>query len=234
LIPVIVDRKFFSYKGKCILEKLVIKPPFRLGVVFPNEACYLYLREGGMDVIAAAQSMRVIPKESILLNCGNYFADFLEDQKKAHVEIFAVHLHPEILIDIFRNELPSVLKPSVMARSPEKVLSQPVMDKFIDGLMLYFENPEIVNDEIVMLKLKELILLLAQTKNGSTVHTLISKLFTKTNISLSSIIQAHLYSNVSVEELAVLCGMSLSAFKRAFKKMYHETPARYIKRKKLV
>jgi AraC-like DNA-binding protein len=42
-----------------------------------------------------------------------------------------------------------------------------------------------------------------------------------------------LYSTISVEELASLAGRSLSTFKRDFKLQFKETPANYIKQKRL-
>ncbi|WP_410478174.1 helix-turn-helix transcriptional regulator [Pedobacter aquatilis] len=47
------------------------------------------------------------------------------------------------------------------------------------------------------------------------------------------VIDAHIYSNITIEELADHCNLSLSSFKREFAKNYNETPANYIKNRRL-
>ena len=46
--------------------------------------------------------------------------------------------------------------------------------------------------------------------------------------SFKNTVENHLYNNISLNELALLCNMSLSTFKRHFKKIYKATPTEYI------
>ncbi|OGX86727.1 helix-turn-helix domain-containing protein [Hymenobacter glacialis] len=50
---------------------------------------------------------------------------------------------------------------------------------------------------------------------------------------MKSIIDLHKHSNLSIEELAALCSLSVSAFKRAFKKIYNDNPTHYFISEKL-
>ncbi|MEM6723703.1 MAG: AraC family transcriptional regulator, partial [Bacteroidota bacterium] len=52
-------------------------------------------------------------------------------------------------------------------------------------------------------------------------------------LSFKSIIQAHLYRDLEVKDFASLTNDSMSTFKRKFKKIFQDTPARYIAEKKL-
>ena len=60
-----------------------------------------------------------------------------------------------------------------------------------------------------------------------------SDLYSAKKIHLKDIIELHLYSNLSIEELANLSNMSLSSFKREFKKEFNDSPNNYILMKKL-
>ncbi len=60
-----------------------------------------------------------------------------------------------------------------------------------------------------------------------------SLIFTKNNSSFTNIIEANTYSNLNLEEIAFLCNMSLSTFKRHFKTEYYETPAKWMQKKRL-
>lgn len=100
-------------------------------------------------------------------------------------------------------------------------------------MIFYFENPELVTPELLVLKLKELMLLLLQTDNSKTIEDLISNIFTPRQANLKDIIQTHLFSNFSIVELAALAGRSISSFKREFQLLHNDTPANFIKEKRL-
>jgi AraC-like DNA-binding protein len=91
----------------------------------------------------------------------------------------------------------------------------------------------LVNEEILILKLKEIILLLSQTSNAEAIQIILSQLFSPTTYTFKQIIEAHLFSQLTIEELAQHNNLSVSSFKREFAKLYNDTPANYIKTKKL-
>jgi AraC-like DNA-binding protein len=47
-------------------------------------------------------------------------------------------------------------------------------------------------------------------------------------------VAAHLYTNITVQELAQLAGLSESSVKREFKKIYQHSPASYLRQQKLL
>jgi pimeloyl-ACP methyl ester carboxylesterase/AraC-like DNA-binding protein len=56
---------------------------------------------------------------------------------------------------------------------------------------------------------------------------------TLTGIDIEAVMSKNFLYNLKVEEFAKLCGRSLSAFKRDFKKTFNTTPSRWIKSKRL-
>jgi AraC-like DNA-binding protein len=62
---------------------------------------------------------------------------------------------------------------------------------------------------------------------------LFQNLFENNHYSFKQIIHEHLYEELSSSELAVLCGMSLSSFKRKFKEVFDESPKQYINHKRI-
>lgn len=100
-------------------------------------------------------------------------------------------------------------------------------------MLFYFENPSLVNDEILVLKLKEIILLLSQTRDAENIQVILSQLFSSTTYSFKQIIEANLFFQLGIEELAQKTNLSVSSFKREFKKLYDDSPANYIKTKRL-
>ena len=229
----IIDRKQFNLQEQCVLERLRIKTPFKYAAVFQNEACFLYMKQGKTLLQSPVENLTLHASESVLLKCGNYFANLLQQTKSEVCEIYAVHLHPGILKQLYHDEIPGFVKPDTQKHFARKTERQDIVVHFINSLDFYFDHPHLVSDELLKLKMKELILLLLQTSHADNVLDLFAHLFTARQASLREVIQAHLFSNLTVEELAKLSGRSLSAFKRDFEQAFNDTPAHYLKEQKL-
>lgn len=229
----ILSRDQIDLNGKCLIEKLVIETPYRHKAVFQEEACFLHFSSGNALINAATERVEIISGESILLKCGNYFADFIEKAPKGHCEVFAIHLYPEILKDLFQNEIATFVLQQSQSKQIRKLVSSETISKFISGMSIYFEQPELVNPTLLMIKLKELILLILQSDQCNEIMQLFSYLFDNRKAQLQEIINTHLFSKLSVNELASLSGFSVSTFKREFYNHFEDTPINYIKKKRL-
>ncbi|MEL6841589.1 MAG: AraC family transcriptional regulator [Bacteroidota bacterium] len=224
----------FDLYGKKLIEKAVLQPPFRLPVSMPNEACFYYIVSGSAEVVTPLGRIKGQAEEGIVLQCGNYFNDYLNVIEGAFCEAVAVHLYPDLLKWIYEKDFPDfLLDPKAKPLGFNKTEGSALLKNYIDSLRFYFENPALVSDELLKLKLKELILLLAKTDNADTIRNLISSMFAPAVIDFKEVIEANLYDNLSLEDLAHLAGMSLSTFKREFVKHYALSPAKYIKQRKL-
>lgn len=225
----------FDLLGKKIFEKAVLQPPFRIPAPMPNEACFYYIVSGCAEVLSPLGSIKGEANEGIVLKCGNYFNDYLNDVEGEFCEAVAVHFYPEVLKLIYDKDFPDFLLEIEKAQplKLEKIAGSPLLKNYVDGLRFYFENPALVSDELLKLKLKELILLLAKTDNVSTIKHLLASMFAPAVLDFKEVIEANLYNNLSLEELAYLAGLSLSSFKREFVKHYDQSPAKYIKQRKL-
>lgn len=229
----IKNRKHIDVNGRTIIEKLKVSPPLRQSPVFQDEACFLYFSEGGSLISAPAEKVTIYQNEGVLLKCGTYFADLIQNISTGTCEVYVIHLFPDILQEIFNEEVPFFVKENKKTTYTIRISKKNVIDHFIESLDFYFENPEIVKREILYLKIKELVLLLVQTEAVDTIIELYNHLFTPQKANISEVIESHLYSNLSLDQMAALAGQSLSTFKREFKKYFNDTPANYIRNKRM-
>lgn len=201
----------------------------------PNEACFLYVLDGKYDSISEKEQLKLHAHESVLMKCGSYLSEMYTTGDSQKYEAIAVHFYPDILQKVYDHEIPAFLKPqnSTSNMSMGKINSNILIHKYIESILFYFDNQQLVNEEILILKLKEIILLLNQTKNAPNIRNVLSNLFNPTTYTFREIVEAHVYSNISTSELAHLTNRSLSSFKREFEKIYNSSPAAYIKDKKL-
>lgn len=232
----IAERKMYDLFGKLVLEKVVIKTPFKIPNPTVDEACFLYIIEGEINYQLKNEQLNVSSKDAVLLKCGNYFSQVKSSKGIKTQEIVFVHFHPEILKKVYEKELPKIFQqPETRIENTKicKINNDYLIQKYIESLLFYFDNPSLINEEIMVLKLKEIILLLCQTKNAPIIQQILSQLFSPTDYSFKQVVDDHVFFNLSIEELAQLTHLSLSTFKREFKKVYKDSPANYIKTKKL-
>lgn len=232
----IIDHKQYDLFGKTVIRKIVLTPPFKFTFPLADYACFLYMLEGEMQYAVDEEQINIPVKHSLLLHCINFATEISNLHPGSNNALVIVHFHPDILKKIYDRELPSLLQ------SPQKIISNKAIEKinnnfliqkYIEGLLFYFENPSLVNDDILILKLKEIMLLLLQTKNALAVQLILSQLFSPATYTFKQIIEANLFSQLTIEELAQQNNLSVSSFKREFTKLYNDTPANYLKNKKL-
>lgn len=220
---------------KTIFERAIIKAParFQSRMLPDDRACFFYLRRGEYHVASQSNRLSLHPGEGVLKKCGSYIAQFLAADKAAECEAITAYLYPEILKEIYRDSVPRFLKAPREAKGLRPLVGNELIEAYIDSLQIYFENPGLVDEELVIIKLKELVLLLLKTDHASSVVELMSDLFHPRAYALKDVVESHLYSDVNVEELAFLCDLSLSSFKREFARLYGESPGHYIRNRKL-
>ncbi|WP_020530102.1 helix-turn-helix domain-containing protein [Flexithrix dorotheae] len=229
----IKNRQHLDLNGRTVIEKLKVLPPLRQNPVFQDEACFLYFNEGGTHISAPTEKITIKQSESVLLKCGTYFADLFQSSVSGICEVCVIHFFPDILERIFKEEIPFFVKQQKPGKYTYGLSQKNVIDHFIKSLDFYFDNPELAKEEILYLKIKELILLLLHTEAAETILELYSFLFTPQKANISDVIESHLYANLSLEQMAFLAGQSLSTFKRKFKKHFNDTPANYIRNKRM-
>ena len=107
-----------------------------------------------------------------------------------------------------------------------------IVSNYIESISLIFDNPKLAVESIIELKLKEIILILSKV-DSKRINLILNNLFNPTTVVFQNVIEAHIYSTLSVEDLANLTNKSLTSFKRKFKEIYQTSPANYIKNKRL-
>ena len=228
------DYKKFDLFGKTLLQKIVLKAPAKYDFPVNDQACFLFVKEGVLLYKKEDYAIDIPSNYSLFLNCLNAGNEIQNSESVC--EIVVVTFYADVLKKIYDKDLPQLLhKPEnvISNKSSEKINNDFLIQKYIEGLLFYFENPTLLSEDILILKLKEIILLLSQTRNADSVQIILSQLFSPTTFTFKQIVEANLFSQLSVEELAQQTNLSISSFKREFAKLYNDSPASYIKNRRL-
>ena len=231
----ILKHQHFEILQKTVLERLVFNPPLKADGTMHNEACFLYAVNGNSKLYAATEKQGLKSSEGVVMKCGNYLNNWQKSGTDEPSEAIAIHFYPEVMKLIYDDELPEFLKTEKQVKTVaiEKVTINHLIESYMSNILFYFENPSFVNDELIKLKVKELILLLVKSDESGRILNIIKDLFNPSQYEFKDIISSNLYEDLSVDDLAVLSGLSMSSFKRKFNEIFSESPARYIKNKRL-
>ncbi|WP_281616350.1 helix-turn-helix domain-containing protein [Flammeovirga sp. SubArs3] len=231
----IVNREHFDIGGKVILEKVAFRPPFKISTDMVNEACFLHIIKGTSKLFLPERHIDLNDSDSLFLKCSTYMNAWQEKKEDQVNEALLVHIYPEILDKIFDQQLPSFLKgkEGVKHSSAEKIKISIMIENYIESLLFYFNQPSIVTEELVEIKVKELLLLLVNSHYSDNLEGIFSNLFTPNEYKFKELIDTHLFEDLSIQDYADIAGMSLSTFKRRFQMIYKISPKKYINNRRL-
>ena len=230
------SHKQFEFLGKVVMEKMVFKGPIRKERIMDQEACFLYQLNAKNVLYSASQKLMMGSKEAVVMKCGNYISHYLEPDNAEPSEILIIHFYPEVLKKIYNNDLPAFFLQDEKTESAsiESIVLDEVIESYIRSILFYFENPSMVTQDLIALKIKELILLLIRTEsNESRIRKIFNNLFDPIQLDFQEVIQANQFEDLRIEELASLAHLSVSTFKRKFKAIYKENPSTYLRNQKI-
>ena len=231
----IVNYRGLELFGKLLFERATIRAPFSIPSRMPDAACFSYVMEGAYDAIGTTGIHEMKKDEAVLMKCGNHIYRTKGQPKSGFHESLAIHFDQEALQRIYDKEIPAFIQNKPDADIPEviHIRASHLIDRYVQDLLFYFENPNLVNEDILILKMKEIILLLLQTKYANEVHRILSDVFSPQQADFRSIVEAHIFSNLSNQEFASLTNRSLTSFKREFKKNFGDSPSNYIMKRRI-
>jgi|TARA_B110000902_G_scaffold224244_1_gene261566 hypothetical protein len=93
----ILKRKSIDYDGETIIEKVTLKPPFRIKQLFSNHSCFIYTRGVNQNIISGYTKDVINSDEAVVLSCGSYLIDWIQNNKSNNetIEVFALHFLPQ-------------------------------------------------------------------------------------------------------------------------------------------
>ena len=134
-------------------------------------------------------------------------------------------------------------KNTALCDAPQKVLSSQdavlrvnqneLLDSYYYSVQSYLSLSEKPNKQLLMLKFEELLLSLFSDKKHHELTDYFISLCQNQQYHMSRVMEENFGYNLRLEDYALLCHMSLSTFKKAFKQYYHTTPAAWLLQKKL-
>jgi len=218
-----------------VFSWVTLTTPNEAGVPLPAEACIAYLTEGDGQSIFMQESLYANSGNVIISNCGRTVSNMIAHQEEGKVSTIIAHFHRKQLQRIYHNAKPKLWKEieKPVTQNVVQVEASNLVVKFFEGIALFFDNRNVITEEILSLKIQELILLLLQSESSQNIRDIINSLFSDRVFTFTELVDAYLFTPLSIQQYAQLTNKSLSSFKREFKRVYGTSPGGYIINKRL-
>lgn len=108
-----------------------------------------------------------------------------------------------------------------------------LLETYYYSIQSYLSLSQKPNERLLLLKFEELLLSLFSNKKHQALTDYFISLCQDQEYHMSRIMEENFAYNLKLEDYAQLCHMSLSTFKKTFKRYYLTTPAAWLQQKKL-
>lgn len=217
-----------------LLRYRTATPPAR-GRIMLQQNLFTFLLEGEKTVHFAGTQVTVKPHQFVMLAAGNCLMSEKIAAKNADYHSILFFFDSKLLADFFTRHAALTGEPAKQPGNHPFLLLE--KDEFLVNFtrsldyMLSGDKP--VYHDLQKVKLEELFLYLAvqypgQIQQIRNMHTAAGD-----DLVVRQAVTSHINNNITVEELAFLCNMSLSTFKRRFARIYGNSPNRWLLEKRM-
>lgn len=203
----------------------VVKSKVNLGMNM-----FSFLQVGKKQVHFAGTSVAVNKDQSLLLKKGNWlWTELLDTEAIYYCKLF--FFSEKVLKEFLEKHTENSQKakheiPYFIIRNDAYITS------YLNSLSTISEAPTAFMENLLSVKFEELMLYLLQ-KYGRKFESYLHSLIIRETSSFKKIIESKVHSHLKLEEIAFLCNMSLSTFKRHFINEYKVSPGKWLQDKRL-
>ncbi|PCJ63615.1 MAG: AraC family transcriptional regulator [Bacteroidetes bacterium] len=229
------ELKVLKYKGHVVFEKIAMSGFDRIPKQYQNnEACFMFINEGEFSVRTPNEFLSFKKGKGLLAKCFDYFFETNTKQKiknNGRIEVLGILLYPSIVEELFQFDISD--STHYVNYNAKQIQIDGLLNNFKESINMLLDNPELADEALIKTKIKEFVLLITKTLNAPSQLDFLAAMFRKNDTEFRTTINNNMYSNLSVDEFAQLCAMSVSSFKRKFKETFNESPKRYLGKMKL-
>jgi len=194
-----------------------------------------FLLDGEKTVHYAGSQVTVAPHQFVMLAAGNCIMSEKVAAKNADYHSILIFFDNSLLADFFDRHSPLLGQQAKQADHRPFLLFEKddFLANFTRSLDCMLSGDKPIYYELQKVKLEELFLYLAIHYPGQLQQIGHMSAEANEDLIVRQAVTSHIDSNITVEELAFLCNMSLSSFKRRFARIYGNSPNRWLLEKRM-
>ncbi|MDN3670481.1 AraC family transcriptional regulator [Echinicola jeungdonensis] len=191
---------------------------------------FSFLQVGKKHVHFGGSSVKVDKSQSLLIKKGNcLWTELLDTEKIYYCKLL---FFSEKILKTFLEKHVSKAQNDKKEIPFFTIENDHYITNFLNSLSAINEHPSLLSDDFLSIKFEEIMLYLC-CKYGSNFKSYLQSLVVEETSPFKEIVERNVYSNLRLEEIAFLCNMSLSTFKRHFINEYKASPGKWLQEKRL-
>lgn len=174
----------------------------------------------------AEKTVHINNAEIHLLSAGNCIST-VNISNKSNFESILVFFDNNVFLDFCRNNSDIISSQKSKLNNKQNYIDfekDDFIKHFIQSLLLILKNNKHPSPAMKNLKVKELFLYLLENYPDKFLSFRSSQNIPDAELRIKKVVEANTNNNLTLEELAFLCNLSISTFKRHFKKIYNTSP----------
>lgn len=200
-----------------------------------NKNVFSFLLDGQKDIHFSNDIVSINPTQFLLLASGNFLTTEIVGANSYSCLLF---FFSQKNINDFLLKYGHLFNPNDLNRSTASspyflIQKDNFIVHFINSIQQIYGLNQIISQKILELKFEEIMLYLADKYGQSFFIYLHSLLINERELSFKMVVEKNLYTSLNIDEVAFLCNMSLSTFKRKFTQLYQESPGKWFQLKRL-
>lgn len=189
---------------------------------------------GTKTMLFAEKSVNIKDTEIHLLSSGNCIAS-VTISKQNVFESVLIFFTNQILTEFYLTH--TAIISDINKKKHNSYLEfekDEFINNYIQSLLLTLKKKNNLSESMKKIKLNELFLYLLENYPDKFLSFKQSTSISDTELQLRKVIETNKDNNLTLDELSFLCNMSLSTFKRQFKRIYNTTPSIWLNEQKMI
>ena len=192
---------------------------------------FSFLLEGQKQLIHRESSTQINSDSFLLLRAGNcLMTERLSDKRSYNSFLF--FFDKAVLEEfVLRHKL------KIEAIEEEKdflvIKKDAFIHHYLESLLLLTHEMGVIPEKLRRAKFEELMLYLLDSQGPEVIHFFLEKKLSPQTLNFKKVIEQNLENKLSLDELAFLCNMSVSTFKRKFMEHYQSSPSKWFLEKRM-
>jgi len=193
---------------------------------------FIFLTEGSKEIVMGDDSIKFEKNEFALITAGRGFMSekISNGDSYSSTLLFFDNDLLQTFYETHKTRIRDIIKRNNL------LPGETLLFRHDDFTRSYIQSLKCItnrSEELIKVKLNEILLYLLETQPFEFCCLFAEHPKTSEEIKFKNIIASHIDSNLSINELAYLCNVSLSTFKRRFTEIFNDSPTNWMRQRRM-
>lgn len=196
---------------------------------------FSFLLEGTKELITADRAVLIDNRQFLLIRAGNCLMREQLAPSQAYRSL--LFFFPDALVERLVRQhglRPATAPPAPGSESYAVLPYDAYLTHFVQSLLVLQQGPAAARQRLLPAKLEEIMLYLVERQGPAFLRQLLPEPGASgPQQRLRQVVEDNALTHLNVPDLAFLCSMSVSTFKRHFRHVFQSTPSRWLQQRRL-